>query len=366
MGFYKGFVKVINKIKIFVAVSIVVGFITALVSRIIPGTVIANRDYVSLHDLNKVILIIVLIFMVSGVATSIIVGIVEHQRINKLAEEIEKKTNTENRDSNDYKYIQSTFTKLYGEMENAKRELEETLYVKLLSIGLTETEWDIISEDVKTPCYMLYLHNHSLRKGSILQSIEFYLKKNNVNIYNITEVSEKTLVLFLEYKNGLAEIVNNIPTSLNKDHNLDLRGLIAELSNIEDATEVYSKMKGAIRYIEYGTVKSIDEIDTASDEKELEKLVANCVDLAQLLRDNNMFEAKRFVYEQWYKISDGAYGANGIERLFYSQISVISQVCAEKGIKCKIPEFNTNKDVVSVAFEITECIGKLCGENKDD
>ncbi|MEE1043187.1 MAG: AraC family transcriptional regulator, partial [Clostridia bacterium] len=52
------------------------------------------------------------------------------------------------------------------------------------------------------------------------------------------------------------------------------------------------------------------------------------------------------------------------EALFFSQSTVLNQIASEYKVSVSVPRFDSSKDAVSVAFEITECIEQLCEKMK--
>ena len=66
------------------------------------------------------------------------------------------------------------------------------------------------------------------------------------------------------------------------------------------------------------------------------------------------------MYEQWYKITQEEINSEVAETLYFTQTSILSQIITENNLKLDIPKFDSGKDVVSVAFDITECIEQIC------
>ena len=127
---------------------------------------------------------------------------------------------------------------------------------------------------------------------------------------------------------------------------------------------IYRKIKKIIPYLEYGNLKSIDVNSFKSSDEDFKLFIIKSRQLYEIIRSGNEFEAKRNVYEQWYKITQGETDPNMVEPLFFSQSSVLSQIVSEHKLNVAIPRFDSGKDAVSIAFEITECIEQICEKMK--
>lgn len=324
-----------------------------------------SRDYINrnMRPVNMFLVLFILIFAAAGLGATAGISYVDNRHIRKIISMAEKTSGINYTGETDcYEYMEYVYKNLENEAQNAKDELRKMLYVKLLSFELAEDEQTLLLESMTVPCMIVMLKNYAVKHRSWTQPLAAYIKKNGIDVFQTLKINETEMILFLCNENNVEESIRDLAVYLNREYRTDMRGVICVISSLSEVKDKYTSMKKAIQYLEYGCVKMLGDIDENTGENEIGELVSKSKQLYEIIRSGNEFEAKRLVYEQWYKISQGLCGTDGIEQLFYSHVSTISQLTSDFKLNLKIPRYDMNKDVVSIAFEITECIEQICAK----
>lgn len=303
-----------------------------------------------------------LAFLVFGFFITIVSSIQENKHIKKVLSLTGEIADNGYESAGDmYNHIEYIYKGVSGRLSGYEANVRNLILVKMLAFKLTDEELCTIQSSINLPCVMLLVKNYSAKHSRWKPSLDEYLEESGVSVFQRIDVSDDETVLFTDPSSIPA--LSDMPVRVNKKCRADIRCVYSRLLDLENVAAVYNKMKQSIRYLEYGSITSVDDSANASSSA-VRDITAKSRHLYELIRSANAFEAKRIVYEQWYKIGCGELGAEGIEPLFYSQSSIISQVSAEFKLSVKPPRFDADKDIVSLAFEVAESIDQLVDKLK--
>lgn len=311
-----------------------------------------------LKPFNAFGILCIIVFLIVGSFITVGVSAAENRHIRKIADLTGLTADSGYENSTDmYEHIEYLYGKMGSRLLSAETKIKDLLLTKMLAFELTDDEIDKISSYVEIPCMMVVLKNYSRKHKVWKPSVEEYISDNNIELFQKIEVSENETVLFFE--RSAEKTFGDIPVDINKKCRADIRGVYARLNDFKEVLGLYKNMKRLIRYLEYGRMCSVDDADTENKANEACEPDIRSKQLYEIIRSGNAFEAKRIVYEQWYNMSRSPCGNNGIEHLYYAQTSVISQLSADLNLNIRMPEFDSGKDIVTLAFEVTECIEEI-------
>lgn len=131
-------------------------------------------------------------------------------------------------------------------------------------------------------------------------------------------------------------------------------------SSMEEFYYMYIRLKEHYRLVDYDGLFRLNE-DNAADFADAGQNMIKSDKLYEYLSCGQAFEAQKTVYEQWYNvmISPGVTNQE-IEKLFYSQMGVISEVAFKVRYKGKLAQYSPKIKVNDLAFLIANDIELIC------
>lgn len=318
-----------------------------------------------LAPVNTFLLIVAITFAMFGFLATVGVSIVEKRYINRLVSVTKGTTNVEYSDDDDHiKYLETVFRSLYEKSNRVHDTLKDLIFSKILMFKPSIEELGIIEDCFLSPVCVVMFKNTSAKYHNLSQDVFLHFKEKNVELLHELKISESEVLFFIKLTSAVKEVIEDIIISINNERHADVRGIAAVCDDINKVPIIYDKIKKTIQYLEYGSLKFIKDYDENTDIKDFKTILAKSRQLYEIIRSGNEFEAKRIVYEQWYKITQDEINSDSIEPLFFSQTSILSQISSENKLNVSIPKFDCEKDAVSIAFEITECIEQICEKQK--
>ena len=318
-----------------------------------------------MSGINLFLFMTMFILIVFGLIVTVGISVIERRHITNLLAVVDGTTDIEYSEEDDHiKYLETVLKKMYSENKKNNDALKMLIYSKLLNFKLSESEKKVVYDDFASPVFVLLLKNTGSEQGSAGKFSVSFLKEKGADITHYLNINSTDFVIFAKMSNVLRNIVDDMIVAVNKNYKADMKGVSAVCNDVNEVPVIFEKMKKTVQYIEYGYVKFIKDFEKDSDNEDFVGILSKNRQLYEIIRSGNDFEAKRIVYEQWYKITQGEFNASCIEPLFFSQISVLSQILAEYKLNVAVPKYDSEKDAVAIAFEITECIEMLCEKMK--
>ncbi len=337
---------------------------------------IGIKIYFSISDkcLNKnmepVVLFLMLVmfmFVLLGFLFTMGFAFVERKNINKLLSATDGVTDIIYSEDDDHiAYLNTVFSELYKQNKRFLAMTKSLLYAKLICFGLNEEEKEAIKEDFITPNCFIMLKNTVSEYTNIKSDAESFLKKRGISIIQSFSLNNFEHVFFVKMTNIVKDTVEDMVVQINKEHRTDVRAVMSICDDISGMTNMFDRTKRTIQYLEYGNVKILREYNKSDGSENISTFLTKSRQLYEIVKSGNEFEAKKIVYEQWYKMTQDEANTQGIETLFFAQTSILSQIAAECKLNIAIPVFDTTKDAVSIVFDITECIELICAKLKAD
>ena len=324
----------------------------------------------SIRPENTVFLLLLLVLLGVGTVAFLLYAYAEQSRVERVLQTAERCSGKPCNGAPDA-YLSDTVQKAYDAMRETDGKWAELLFIKLIATGLAAEEYARLSQTVAVPACMLLIRSYAESGSAWQTSLLKQLDEAEVEVQNLFITGPDETVLFVRDLQGDTDAVREVMIKTNRGGNLDVRGVFGIAYQLQDVPALYRRLKKATQYLEYGTLRMIDDVDRATGENEMQAILTKNRQLYEIIRSGNCFEAQRLVYEQWYKISENSDINNGIERLFYAQAGILAQLCTDLKVKINLPVYDMHQDVVSVAVSIAECIEELCSrvnvsQPKDD
>ncbi len=334
------------------------------------------KIYYSISDeaLNKqmkpvllFITVVMLLFVLLGFLFTVGFAVIERKRIKKLLAVTNGVTDIEYSEDDDHiAYLNAVFYELFRKNKKFSTMLKNLLYTKLVCFRLSEEEKNVIAEDFSTPNCFVMLKNSTPEYSDVRIDAERFLKKNGIPVLQSLTLNEYYNIFFVKMTSAVKDTVEDAVLQINKEHHTDVRAVISICEDTNSMVSIFERAKKTIQYLEYGNVKVLKEYDEITESEDISSFMAKSRQLYEIIKSGNEFEAKRIVYEQWYKITQGEMSTHNIEPLFFSQTTILSQISAEYKLNVTIPVFDSQKDAVSIAFDITGCIEAICSKLNGD
>lgn len=308
-----------------------------------------------------------LMFVLFGFLFTVGFAWIERKNIKRLLTVADGVTDIKYSEDDDHiAYLNTVFYELHKKNKKFSGMLKSLLYTKLVCFRLAEEEKDEIADDFSTPNCIVVIKNNVSEYTNVKYDVESFLKKNGILVLQSLSLNDCEHAFFVKMTNAVKDTVEDMVLSLNKEHHTDIRAVVSICDDINSVASVFENAKKTIQYLEYGNVKFLKDYDEPVEGEDMSSFLSKSRQLYEIMKSGNEFEAKRIVYEQWYKITQGEINSRNIEPLFFSQTSVLLQISAEYKLNVAVPVFDSEKDVVSIAFEITECIELICEKLKGD
>lgn len=325
-----------------------------------------------MQPINFFLTVLVIVFVLFGLFVTVGMTIIERRNIKKLISITEGISEIEySEDDDHYKYLEAVIKKAYKDSANTENLIKDLLFIKMLSFKLSDEELKITEKYFSSSVCVLVLKSVSSEYKRMKNDVLSYLKKNNIELLHTIHLTSFENIFFIKTSPSLRECLEDMIVFLNKECHGDIRGVGMLCNDSNMIPDIYEKIRKDINYLEYGSLKFIKDIEDYSEAKDFKSIVSKSKKLYEIICSGNEFEAKRIVYEEWYKITQGEISSSNTEFMFFSQSSVLSQISAENNLNIVIPKFETEKDAVSIVFDITECIEQICeklkgAERKED
>ena len=316
-----------------------------------------------MQSVNFFLTILLTVFILFGLFVTVGISIIERRNIKKLVRMTDGMTDLEySEEDNHYKYLETILKNIHKKNLKSTDSIKNLIFIKMLCFKLSEEELEDMKPCFSFPMCVLILKNASSSYLGMEKDTIAYLKNKNIEIFHTVKISSSENIFFIKMSPYVKENLEDMIVFLNKEKRGDIRGICMVCDDANRVPNIYERIKKDINYLEYGSLKFVKDVEENPNGKDFKTIISKSRQLYEIIRSGNEFEAKRIVYEEWYKITQGEISSGNIEPLFFSQTSMLSQISAENKLSVAIPKFDSKKDAVSIAFEITGCIEQICSK----
>ena len=326
-----------------------------------------SDEYMSkqMEPIKFFIALVFVLIVLFGMFVTLISAVIERKNINKIIKTVGGVLDIDSFEDDDYhKYIEDIITKVSKNHSDEKEIQKDLIFTKVLGFNLSADELELAKKFFSSMTCILMLKNSDEKYIDMESDTCTYLKDNNVTLIHKVSVSKSESVFFIKMSSVVKETLEDMMVFINKKENANVRGICAICEEVGEIPYTYEKLKKDIKFLEFGNLKFIKNLEVNVNSDELKNIILKSRQLYEIIKSGNEFEAKRIVYEQWYKITQDEVSSDFAETLYFTQTSILSQIITENNLKLDIPKFSSDKDVVSVAFDITESIEQICGSIK--
>ncbi|MBQ7954104.1 MAG: helix-turn-helix transcriptional regulator [Clostridia bacterium] len=306
-----------------------------------------------------------ILFVIFGVIITVGAAFIERKNIDNLVKSTEGLGDIGVSENDDYsKYLEKIIEKAGKNNVNVQEVKRKMIFTKMLSFKLTDEELKEVEKYFSSLVCVLILKKSDAKYNTMDSDVYTYLKSNNSEPLHTLSINNSESVFFIRMSAVIKDILDDMIVFVNKEKHTDIRGICAVCDSVKSIPAIYEKIRRDINFLEYGTLKFIKNFEDNSTSNEYKNIISKSRQLYEIIKSGNEFEAKRMVYELWYKVTQEEIDTENIGTLYFSQTSILLQIIAENNLKIAVPKFNSGKDVVSIAFEITECIEQICQSMK--
>ncbi len=306
-----------------------------------------------------------ILLMLFGIIITVGTAVIERKNIANLIKSSAGLGDIGAPESDDYnKYFEKIIEKAgknNTDMQGIKREL---IFTKMLCFKPTDEELEQVKRYFSSMVCILILKKSDEEYNAMDSDVYTYLKNNNSEPLHTVSISSSESVFFIKMSAVIKDVLDDMIVFINKEKHTNIRGICAVCDGVKTIPAIYEKIRRDINFLEYGTLKFIKSFEDNTPSNEYKNIISKSRQLYEIIKSGNEFEAKRMIYELWYKITQEEIDTENIGTLYFSQTSILSQIITENNLKISVPKFNSGKDVVSIAFEITECIEQICESMK--
>ena len=302
-----------------------------------------------------------ILIVIFGLFVTVVSAVVERKNVNKIIKTVGNVFDTESFESDDYhKYIENIIIKA-SENYSAEQEIQKNLiFTKVLGFKLSDEEMEKARKYFSSMVCILLLKNSDDKYADMENDVCTYLEDNEAELMHKVSINRFESIFFIKMSSSTKEILEDMMVYINRKQNANVRGICAVCDEVGEISLTYEKMKKDIKFLEFGNLKFAKNLEVSTNSDEVKNIILKSRQLYEIIKSGNEFEAKRIVYEQWYKITQEEVSSEFAETLYFTQTSILSQIITENNLKLDVPKFDSDKDVVSVAFDITECIEQIC------
>lgn len=319
-----------------------------------------------LEPINAFIIISLILFVIFGIVITLGVSFVEKKNISKLVKSVGILTDVEFPETDDYnKYLENMILNIGKRNTMTQNMQKDLIFTKMLGFKLSEDELELVQKYFSSMICIVILKNADEKYKSMDDDVISFLKDNNSEPIQTIDINQFESVYFVKMSAVLKETLEDMIVFINRKHKANIRGICAVCDSANDIPAIYEKIRRDIKFLEFGTLKFIKSFEDSGNSEEYKNIISKSRQLYEIIKSGNEFEAKRIVYEQWYKITQNDIDTENIGSLFFSQTSVLLRIITENNLKISEPKFKSDVDVVSIAFEITECIEQICNMMKN-
>jgi len=326
-----------------------------------------SDEYMSkqMEPIKFFIALVFVLIVLFGMFVTLISAVIERKNINKIIKTVGGVLDIDSFEDDDYhKYIEDIIMKVSKNHSDEKETQKDLIFTKVLGFNLSAAELEMAKKFFSSMTCILMLKNSDEKYIDMESDTCTYLKDNNVTLIHKVSVGKSESVFFIKMSSVVKETLEDMMVFINKKENANVRGICAICEEVGEIPYTYEKLKKDIKFLEFGNLKFIKNLEVNVNSDELKNIILKSRQLYEIIKSGNEFEAKRIVYEQWYKITQDEVSSDFAETLYFTQTSILSQIITENNLKLDIPKFSSDKDVVSVAFDITESIEQICGSIK--
>ena len=302
-----------------------------------------------------------ILIVIFGLFVTVVSAVVERKNVNKIIKTVGNVFDTESFESDDYhKYIENIIIKA-SENYSAEQEIQKNLiFTKVLGFKLSDEEMEKARKYFSSMVCILLLKNSDDKYADMENDVCTYLEDNEAELMHKVSINRFESIFFIKMSSSTKEILEDMMVYINRKQNANVRGICAVCDEVGEISLTYEKMKKDIKFLEFGNLKFAKNLEVSTNSDEVKNIILKSRQLYEIIKSGNEFEAKRIVYEQWYKITQEEVSSEFAETLYFTQTSILSQIITENNLKLDVPKFDSDKDVVSVAFDIAECIEQIC------
>ena len=322
-----------------------------------------SNEYMSnqMEPIKSFIMLIVVLMVVFGLIITIVSAVIERKNVNKLIGIVDGVLDIRSFEGDDYhRYIEDIIIKVSRNNSLEKEVQKDLIFTKILGFKLSAEELELAKKYFSSMVCIFMLKNSDERYTGMERDVCSYLADKDAELIHKVSVSRFESVFFIRMSPVIKDILEDMILFVNKKNTADLRGICAVCEDVGEIPAVYEKIKKDIKFVEFGSLKFVKNLEVNANSEEFKSIILKSRQLYEIIKSGNEFEAKRIVYEQWYKITQEEINSEIAETLYFTQTSVLSQLITENNLKLDVPKFNSDKDIVSVAFDITECIEQIC------
>ncbi len=318
-----------------------------------------------MEPVNTFFVMAFILFVIFGIIITVGAAFIERKNIDNLMKSSEGLGDIGVSENDDYnKYLEKIIEKADENNANAQEVKREMIFTKMLGFKLTDEELEKVGKYFSSMVCILILKKSDVKYNTMNSDVCAYLKSNNSEPLHTVSINNSESVFFIRMSAVIKDILDDMIVFVNKEKHTDIRGICAVCDGVKSIPAIYEKIRRDINFLEYGTLKFIKNFEDNTPSNEYKNIIYKSRQLYEIIKSGNEFEAKRMVYELWYKITQEEIDTENIGTLYFSQTSILLQIIAENNLKISVPKFNSDKDVVSIAFEITECIEQICESMK--
>ena len=322
-----------------------------------------SDEYMSrqMKPVNLFFIMMFALIVLFGLFIMVVVAVMEKRNLNKLIKTVDGVLDIDSLEGDNYhKYLEDIIVKVSKNSSIEQETQRDLIFTKTLGFKLSDKEMEHAKKLFSSMMYILMLKNSDEKYGEMEEDVCAYLEDNGSELMHKVSVNRFESVFFIKMSPVVKNVIEDMIVYVNKNKNTNIRGICAMCDGVNDIPVLYEKLKRDIKFLEFGTIKFVKTLEDNTSSEEYKNVISKSRHLYEIIKSGNEFEAKRIVYEQWYKITQEEINSEIAGALYFTQTSVLSQIIAENNLKLDIPKFNGDKDVVSIAFEITECIEKIC------
>lgn len=326
-----------------------------------------SDEYMSnrMEPIKSFIALVFILIVIFGLIVTVFFSYVERRNIKKLLKTAECVPDIESLEGDDYyAYIEDIIAKV-SKNNSVEQEIQKDLiFTKILGFNLSDVEKEKAKKYFSSMVCILMLKNSDEKYIGMESDVCTYFEDKDVELIHKVTISRFESIFFIKMTSVIKEALEDMMVYVNKNQNANVRGICAVCEEVAEIPLIYEKIRKDIKFLEFGNLKFVKSLEANTSSDELKNIILKSRKLYEIIKSGNEFEAKRIVYEQWYKITQEEINSEVAETLYFTQTSVLSQVITENNLKMDIPKFASDKDVVSVAFDITECIEQICSDIK--
>ena len=271
-----------------------------------------------------------ILFVIFGLIITVGSAVVERKNIDNLIKSTEGLGDIDVSENDDYnKYLEKIIEKAGKNNLNVQEAQREMIFTKMLNFKLTDKELEKVEKYFSSMVCILILKKSDAKYDTMNIDVCTYLKSNNSEPLHTVSINNSESVFFIRMSAVIKNILDDMIVFVNKEKHADIRGICAVCDGVKGIPGIYEKIRRDINFLEYGTLKFIKNFEDNTSSNEHKNIISKSRQLYEIIKSGNEFEAKRMVYELWYKITQEEIDTENIGTLYFSQTSILLQIIAE-------------------------------------